>query len=90
MLVERPFKVGDHVVSGTAEDEVGDDILQAETDADRKCGGDEREARQVDAGRRDADDRRYADAEIADAGLDRIAHDEIDMASGHHIAVEPA
>ena len=83
--LERPLGEQDQ-----AGDEVGDDVLQAEADAERQAAGDQREVRQVDAGRRNAEQRGKQDAGIADGGADRVAHAGIDAAARHDRAVEPA
>ena len=62
---DRPFDQQDD-----ARDEVLHDVLQAETDPDRKRTGDHRQSGQVDARRRNRDDRRQEDAQIARARHD--------------------
>jgi hypothetical protein len=61
-----------------ARDEVRHDVLQAETDADRQRTGDDGQARQVDAGGVDGDQRGQEDADIAhprhQRGLPALVH----------------
>src|SRR3546814_14857605 len=70
-------------------DEIGNDVLQAEADTDRKRRRHQGEARKIDAGSRNADDHRQSDAEIADPWPDGIAHPHIDMAARQNMPVHP-
>ncbi len=72
-----------------AGDEVRHDILQAETDTDRKGGSDQRQTGEVEAGGRHAEDGRNRNAEISDACFDGVAHAGIHLAARHDVAVQP-
>ena len=82
-LLHRPLDQEDD-----ARDEVRDDVLQAEADADRQRAGDDREARQVEPGRGDRDQRRDRDADVADAGEHRVAAAGVEPGARQHRAAQ--
>lgn len=63
--LDRPFDQQDD-----AAHEIGDHRLQAESDADRERPGDERQAREIEAGGGDGNQSGEGEAEIAEAGED--------------------
>ncbi len=83
--LDRPLDQQDQ-----AGDEIVHDILQAETDTDRQCTGDDRQIRQVEADRADGSNAGQQITGIGQAGDHRIAHAGIDAALLFQPGIEAA